>query len=79
MFRTGTMRPDAVTPSWQGRDQDLLDEIAALAWAVGMHCQVVERYAALGYVLGIDLACKDARACLVALLEVRKGLSDERG
>ena len=61
MIRTRAMRTDAVAvPPSQPRDQDLLDEIAALAWAVRMHCEVVERYAELGHILGIELASKDA-------------------
>jgi hypothetical protein len=58
----------------------LLEEIAQLAWSVRMHCEVIERYAGLGHLQGIDLAAKDARSCLVALIETRKGLRyAERG
>jgi hypothetical protein len=62
-------------PSISGREA-LLDQIAQLAWSVRMHCEVIERYAGLGHVEGIGLAAKDARACLVALLELRKELHD---
>jgi hypothetical protein len=64
-------------PAPQLRDDGaLLIQIAELAWSVRMHCEIIERYAELGHVDGIDLAAKDARACLVALLETRKGLRD---
>jgi hypothetical protein len=59
-----------------GDAEKLLEEIAQLAWSVRMHCEVIERYAGLGHVEGIGLAAKDARACLVALLELRKELHD---
>jgi hypothetical protein len=65
--------PDAATPA-PARHEEVLNEIAILAWSVRMHCEIIERYAGLGHIEGIDLAAKDARACLVALLEIRKEL-----
>jgi hypothetical protein len=61
---------------WISDREALLEEIARLAWSVRIHCEVIERYAGLGHLDGIDLATKDARTCLVALLEVRKELHD---
>lgn len=53
----------------------VLEEIAQLAWALGVHAEVIERYAALGHVVGVDLAAKDARACLIRLLDLRKEIT----
>ena len=58
-------------------DRDaILEEIARLAWVIRVHAEIIERYAGLGHVEGIDLAAKDVRACFVQLLDVRKGLND---
>jgi hypothetical protein len=60
-----------------GGDRDaLLEEIGRLAWGLGVHAEVIERYAAIGHVEGIALGAKDARACLVRLLDLRKELGD---
>jgi hypothetical protein len=56
-------------------DRDaILDEIARLAWGLGVHSEIIQRYAGLGHIEGIDLAAKDARACLICLLDLRKEL-----
>ena len=71
------MNAPARTPHVAFGDRDaVLEEIARLAWAIGVHAEIIERYAALGHVEGIDLATKDTRACLVQLLDLRKGLND---
>jgi hypothetical protein len=55
----------------------VLAEIARLAWGLQIHGEIIERYAALGHDEGIAFAAKDARACLVQLLDLRKGLSND--
>jgi hypothetical protein len=55
----------------------ILDEIGHLAWGVRIHAEIIERYAALGHVEGIAFAAKDARSCLVRLLDLRKELGDD--
>ena len=54
----------------------ILEEIGRLAWGLGIHVEIIERYAAMRHLDGIDLAAKDARVCLVRLLELRKELRD---
>jgi hypothetical protein len=54
----------------------VLKEIAHLAWGLGIHADILAHYADLGHVEGIELAAKDARACLVRLLDLRKGLGN---
>ena len=71
---------NAETTPGPASDRDaVLDEIGRLAWSVRMHCEIIERYAGLGHLVGIDLAAKDARSCLVALIELRKELGDAPG
>jgi hypothetical protein len=60
-----------------GDREAVLEEIGRLGWALQIHAEIIERYAALANVEGLALAAKDARACLVQLLELRKGLGDE--
>jgi hypothetical protein len=55
----------------------VLEEIGRLAWGLQIHAEIIERYAALGHVEGIALAAKDARSCLVRLLDLRKELGDD--
>jgi len=59
-----------------GDPEAILEEIARLAWGIGTHAAIIERYAVLGHLEGIDLAAKDVRACLVRLLELRKEIRD---
>jgi hypothetical protein len=59
-----------------GDPEAILEEIGRLAWGLGIHVEIIERYAAMGHLDGIDLAAKDARVCLVRLLELRKELRD---
>jgi hypothetical protein len=54
----------------------VLEEIGRLGWALGVHAEIIERYAALEHAEGIALGAKDARACLVRLLNLRKELGD---
>ena len=53
------------TPGTVSDRDAVLDEIGRLAWSIRMHAEIIERYAGLGHLLGIDLAAKDARSCLV--------------
>jgi hypothetical protein len=69
------MPPDPEIP--RDRRAAAFEEVARLAWAIQVHGEIVERYAVLGHVEGLDLAAKDTRACLVALLSLRKELHDE--
>ena len=55
----------------------ILEEIARLAWAIRVHAEIIERYAGLGHVEGIELAFKHIRACLLQLAELKKGLANE--
>jgi hypothetical protein len=55
----------------------VLDEIGHLGWALRIHGEIIERYAALGNVEGIALATKDARSALVRVIELWKELPDE--
>jgi hypothetical protein len=59
-----------------GDPEAVLKEIAHLAWGLGIHADILGQYAALGHVVGLELAAKDARDCLVRLLDLRKGLRD---
>jgi hypothetical protein len=59
-----------------GDPEAVLEEIAHLAWGLGVHSEIIQRYAGLGHIEGIDLATKDARACLIRLLDLRKELRD---
>jgi hypothetical protein len=59
-----------------GDAEAILEEIAHLAWGLGVHAEILQRYAGLGHLVGIDLAAKDARACLIRLLDLRKELRD---
>ena len=59
-----------------GDPEAVLEEIGRLAWGLRVHAEIIERYAGLAHLIGIDLATKDARACLVRLLELRKELRD---
>ena len=54
----------------------ILEEIARLAWAIQIHAEIIERYAGLGHIEGLALGGKDARTCLVRLLELIKELGD---
>jgi hypothetical protein len=58
-----------------GDAEAVLEEIAQLAGGLGIHAAILRDYARIGHRDGIDLAAKDARDCLVKLLELRKGLS----
>ena len=60
-----------------GNPAAILEEITHLAWGLQIHGEIIERYAALGHVEGLSLAAKDARACLVRLLDLRKELGDD--
>jgi hypothetical protein len=59
-----------------GDPEAILEEIGRLAWGLGVHAEIMERYAAIGHLEGIGLAARDARACLVRLLELREELPD---
>lgn len=52
------------------------EEIGHIAWALRIHGEVIERYAALNYLEGIELATKDGRDCLVRLINLLKELRD---
>jgi hypothetical protein len=52
------------------------EEIGHIAWALRTHSEVIERYAALNYLEGIELATKDGRDCLVRLIDLLKELRD---
>jgi hypothetical protein len=72
----GVIAPSSSNHLAYGDPEAILEEIGRLAWGIGIHVEIIERYAAVGHLDGIDLAAKDARACLVRLLELRKELRD---
>ena len=56
-------------------DRDaILEEIGRHAYAIQIHAEIIERYAGLGHSEGLALGGKDARTCLVRLLELIKEL-----
>jgi hypothetical protein len=54
----------------------VLEEIAHLAGGLGIHAGIIRDYAGIGAAERIGLPVADARACLIRLIELLKGLHD---
>jgi hypothetical protein len=70
---------NAPTPSTAADPhEEALAELERLAWAVQMHAEGVQRYAALGCLEMLDLALRHTGQCLRGAYVVREGLRNVR-